>query len=68
MGAEASTMTCASVRVKGGTLQQRLDRLYDDVEQVVDAVEQVVEDATTSATGGAAGCNLSSREHEAAAA
>ena len=68
MGAEASTMTCASVRVKGGTLQQRLDRLYDDVEQVVDAVEQVVEDATTSTTGGAAGCNLSSREHEAVAA
>ena len=64
MGAEVS---CAAIR-KPGTLQERLDRLYDDVESVVDRVEQAVEDATTTDLTGSAWCELSSREHEAVAA
>ena len=71
MGAEASTLTstltCASVR-RPGTLLQRLDRLYDDVEWVVDRVEQAVEDATTPDLAASAWCELSPREHEAVAA
>ena len=67
MGAENSTLSCASVR-KPGTIQQRLDRLYDDVENVVDAVEQAVEDVTTISGVTSAACDLSSREHEAVAA
>ena len=67
MGAETSTLTCASVR-KPGTVLQRLDRLYDDVESVVDRVEQAVEGATTADLTVSASCELSSREHEAVAA
>ena len=63
----ASLPGCASVR-KPGTIFQRLDRLYDDVESVVDRVEQAVEDATTADLSVSAWCELSSREHEAVAA